>query len=404
MQPAVLIRLRPTGPWRYGPGDGGQDGADTLYRSDRLYSAVSLAMQQLGSLDAWLEATAHATRPAVTFSSLFPYQGDTLFAPPPATIWPPPSSLVTTPSPVFLTKIRWTAARFVPLGLIESILMGQAVLADQWMPDPESGCLLRRDRPSASPFRIVVRTRAAVDRVTHSSARPHSVSCVEFEAGSGLWCLARYADSAAESTWSDRIKACFRLLGDTGFGGRRSSGFGQTEAPEFQQGAWPKLVLPKFARISGNGNAAISSDTEPALYWLWSLYSPASTDGVEWGQGDYRLTVRGGRVGSAAGYGAKKKTVRMIAEGSVLAASEEPVGKALDVAPDAFAHPVYRSGLAVALRLPVIEPSEFRGPVELPSDGEALELRPCTDKEDNEPAEQAAAESAVESEVPADEL
>src|SRR5690348_1090815 len=114
MQPALLTRLRPTGPWHYGPGEGGQDAVDALYRSDRLFSAVTLAIQQLGHLEEWLDATAGSSAPAVAFSSLFPFQGDTLFVPPPATLWPPPSNLVTSPSPAFLTKTRWTAAHFVP--------------------------------------------------------------------------------------------------------------------------------------------------------------------------------------------------------------------------------------------------------------------------------------------------
>src|SRR5581483_8795124 len=101
MQPALLIRLRPAGPWRYGSGDGGDDRIDTLYRSDRVFSAVTLAMQQLGLLEEWLDATARSAQPAVVLSSLFPYQADTLFAAPPATVWPPPPSVVTAASPVF---------------------------------------------------------------------------------------------------------------------------------------------------------------------------------------------------------------------------------------------------------------------------------------------------------------
>ncbi len=116
MKPAVLIRLRPAGPWRSGPGDGAHDRIDVLYRSDRLYSAVTLAMRQLDLLESWLDATARAATPAVLFSSLFPYQSETLFAPPPSTIWPPPAALVTSPTPVFLSKMRWNAVRFVPLG------------------------------------------------------------------------------------------------------------------------------------------------------------------------------------------------------------------------------------------------------------------------------------------------
>lgn len=364
MQPALLIRLRPLGPWRYGPGDGGHDRIDSLYRSDRLYSAVTLAMGQLGFMDEWLDATARAAVPAVAFSSLFPFQGDTLFAMPPSTLWPPPSNLVNTPSPVFLTKIRWSAARFVPLSLIDALLTGQPVLADQWLPDPESGCLLRRDRPSSSPLRVTMRSGASVDRVTRTSHDVNSHACVEFEPGSGLWTVARLQDSAAESAWGEKLRAAFRLLADSGFGGGRSKGWGQTEAPEFQQGAWPGLLLPKVGRMPQNGGGAVASS-----YWMLSLYSPSPADQVDWSEGDYRLTVRSGRVDSSSASGALKKTVRMIAEGGVLVAPAEPLGQALDVAPAGFAHAVYRSGLALALRLPparipVEEPPSMEEPVE----------------------------------------
>jgi CRISPR type III-A-associated RAMP protein Csm4 len=389
MQRAVMIRLRPCGPWRYGPGDGGQNRVDTLFRSDRVFSAVTLAMRDLGFLEEWLDATARNGRPAVTFSSLLPYQAETLFAPPPATLWPPPASLVSTSSPVFLTKVRWKAARFVPLSVIESILTGETILADQWIADPESGCLLRRDRPNASPFRVVVRSSAAVDRVSHCSVHVDACACVEFESGSGLWVIARFADGPTESTWNDRLRGAFRLLADTGFGGRRSSGWGQTEAPEFQSGAWPGLLSPKLGRMSGNGRQAAEGNgsqpaqagSEASLYWLLSLYSPSSTDSIDWTAGQYEPTVRGGRIESASGSGTEKKLVRMISEGSVLAAHSEPTGVAVDVAPDGFAHPVYRSGLALALKLPALDERTLEGPVEMPAEGD-FEQRPC-----EEPAE-----------------
>lgn len=363
MQPAVFIRLRPRGPWRYGPGDGGQDRVDTLFRSDRLYSAVTLAFRQLGLLDEWLDATAKASVPAVVFSSLFPFQGDTLFAPPPATLWPPPPSLVTTPSPVFLTKVRWNAARFVPLTLIESILMGQRILADQWIPDAASGCLLRRDRPSSSPYRTVARSGASVDRVTEASVHARAAACVEFEPGSGLWTVVRFSNEEASSVWASRVQAAFRLLADTGFGGRRTSGWGQTAEPEFQSGTWPSLILPKIAR-AGNGNGASANSEQPLSCWLLSLYSPSSTDVIDWREGSYGATVRGGHVESHSGPSAEKKRVRMITEGSVIKAPAELVGVAVNVAPDGFPHPVYRAGFALALVLP-----EIHAPV--PTESEA---------------------------------
>jgi CRISPR type III-A-associated RAMP protein Csm4 len=387
MQDAVLIRLRPLGPWRYGPGDGGNDRVDHLYRSDRLYSALTLAMAQLGFLDEWLDATARAYIPAVTFSSLFPYQAETLFVSPPSTLWPPPPGLVTTPSPVFLSKLRWKAARFVPTSLVESIIAGQSVLADQWLPDPESGCLLRRDRPSTSPFRVTMRTAAAVDRVTHSEVEVSSAACIEFEPGAGLWTLGRFADSAAQSGWSERIKAGFRLLADTGFGGRRRSGWGQTAQPSFEEGAWPNLLVPKLARAFRNATQPVNGEAETPLYWLLSLYSPAPTDTVNWSAGNYETIIRGGRTESAAGPGAVKKLLRMVAEGSVIAAESEPAGTALNVAPDGFPHPVYRSGFALCLKLPSAQIAAEQ-PAEAPSVEEAIEPRPCEPPAPEEVTEQ----------------
>lgn len=364
MQPAVVIRLRPLGPWRCGTGSG-EGGVDSTFRSDRLYSAVCLAMQRLDLLPEWLEATALSAAPAVVFSSLFPFQADTLFAPPPASSWPPPAALLTSPSPVFLSKIRWTVAQYVPLSVTESLLMAQPLLADQWTIDSESGCLLRRDRPSSSPFRYSSRTSAAVDRPSGVSRLGRSSGCVEFEGNAGLWCVARFADDEALATWGERVRGAFRLLADTGFGGHRSSGWGQAASPEFESGVWPSVLMPK---LGGTGTAdpeAQAEGEQVSRFWLLSLYSPAQNDSVDWSSGDYRLTSRTGRVESSEGSGAAKKAVRMIAEGSVLSVRAEPVGAAINVAPDDFPHPVYRAGFALACKLPPGEQAaKWKGPVE----------------------------------------
>lgn len=381
MQPAMLIRLRPLGPWRYGPGDGAQDRLDIAFRSDRLYSALTLAMSRLGFLEPWLAATTRAETPVLAWSSLFPFQGDTLFAPPPASAWPPPASLVTSPSPLLLSKLRWNAARFVPLALIESILTGQEILADQWLPDPESGCLLRRDRPSSPPFRIALRSTAAVDRLTGISRSASALACVEFEPAAGLWTVIRFRNAASESEWADRLAGAFRLLADSGLGARRTSGWGHAQAPEIERGEWPGIAMPKLARaMAGNHSGA---DSGPVLYWLLSLYSPAPADSIDWSAGAYRITVRGGRVldGSTTG---EKKSLRMIAEGSVLAARTEPVGTSLNVAPDGFTRPVRRSGIALTMELPGVTVAQA---VETPA--EDFEAEPCEPHADAGPEEQA---------------
>ena len=162
------------------------------------------------------------------------------------------------------------------------------------------------------------------------------------------------------------------------------AGGDKQECLEFQSGPWPALLSPKLGRLSGDGTQRANGNgsqpdnfgSEASLYWLLSVYSPGSADTIDWTAGSYKPTVRGGRVESTSESGAEKKSVRMIAEGSVVAALSEPMGIAVDVAPDGFVHPIYRSGLALALRLPVLDEMTLRGPVEAPADGD-FEQRPC---------------------------
>jgi hypothetical protein len=63
--------------------------------------------------------------------------------------------------------------------------------------------------------------------------------------------------------------------------------------------------------------------------------------------------TRGGRVESAVRAGDPKQLLRLVEEGSVLLAEAAPQGSAKNVAPEGFPHPVYRSGFAVAVEIPL---------------------------------------------------
>ena len=99
---------------------------------------------------------------------------------------------------------------------------------------------------------------------------------------------------------------------------------------------------------------ATAEAAAPSLtaHWLLSVFSPAAADAVEWTRGSYTLLARGGRVDSPAGSGALKKQLQMVSEGSVLYAAAAPYGAAPDVAPNGFAHPVFRAGFALSIPLP----------------------------------------------------
>ncbi len=349
MNPAFLVRFRPQGPWRIGPGTGARDRVDQLFHSDALYSAVTHAMARLGRLEDWLAATAAAgAEPAVRLSSLFPALDDLLFVPPPMNLWPPPPS----------AKVRWRNARFVPLSVARDLVAEKPVNENRWRLDGASGCLLPNDGNYRSgPFRAALRSHAAVDRLRGDAVEVHRTACLEFSETGGFWGAASFADEAARDAWSEPLRAALRLLADTGLGGERSLGWGRSAQPEFKDGVLPDLIVP--APAPQPEPAVAEGEPEPAAkpphetaWWLLSVFSPAISDPVDWQRGNYALAERGGRIDSSARSGEAKKVVRMVEEGSVLLSAAPPIGAAPNVAPEGFPHPVYRCGFAVALPVP----------------------------------------------------
>jgi CRISPR type III-A-associated RAMP protein Csm4 len=434
MNPGLVVKLRPTGPWRIGPDSGARNRVDFIYHSDSLYSAVTAAMARLGSLEDWLAATARASEPAVCFGSCFPFVDDVGFVVPPRTVWPPAS-----PS-ALSARVRWRSARFVPLEVVQAMLAGRPLDDNEWSVDGPSECLVPAGRPG--PFRTALRWSAAVDRLTGATER-HSTACIEFRPGCGLWTIVSFQDGAAHARWAEPVKAAFRLLADSGFGGERSRGWGRAETPEFTEGDLPEMILPaakpersvtvaepepapeaapaesapvgqaswpvfpvalppgeatdvppvsevdlaggaaaETAAVEGSSSIAVlemeeeaevaeaPTEPEPVLaplaeeiiivqpgsraHWLLSLFTPGDADSVDWRRGNYTVLARGGRVESAAGSGELKKQIQMVAEGSVLYAEAAPRGSAANVAPDGFAHPVYRAGFALSIPLPEV--------------------------------------------------
>jgi CRISPR type III-A-associated RAMP protein Csm4 len=511
MNPGLVIKLRPGGPWRIGPDSGARNRVDVIYHSDSLYSAVASAMARMGMLEEWLAATARTETPAVCFSSCFPFLDDIVFVVPPRTIWPPTSPALMS------ARVRWKSARFVPLTVVRAILSGEKLNANQWSVDGASGCLVPTGR--GGPFRTGIRWNAAVDRLSGSSER-HATACIEFRPGSGLWTVVGFADDAARDRWQNPVKGAFRLLADTGFGGERSRGWGRAETPEFIEGSLPEMIIQERARPpvmeaaapevavqepgvpdepspvpplqeppeephpatepgpeplpetepgpapppatdppaeepppdpdpepsvppvqepeaalsdapvdaalrapetlaemrvdaesapAGAEEAAVveaqaapETQAEPVAaegapeivpeaqaepvpevsapapepepethelaalaggrpsgpplqaHWLLSLFTPAPADAVDWARGSYTVLARGGRIDSPSGSGELKKQIQMVAEGSVVYADGVPRGAAADVAPDGFAHPVFRAGFALSIRLPEV--------------------------------------------------
>lgn len=306
--PSFLIRLEPRGPFRISAG--GPEAGSTLH-SDVLFSALCEAAGRLG----WVEEL-RGSGGQVRISSAFPYLRDTLFAPPPKTLWPPAAA-----------RVRFDLAQYVPAAAIRALLRGEPLAEERWAVDAQTGCLLQASQ-AAAPFRRAVRTGVAVDRVTHGRIAAFSAQALEFAAGAGFWCVAEYEDQS----WGERIRAAFRVLGDSGIGAERSRGWGRFEA-----------------RFESLGLADIFGRYRGREQWMLSLYAPAESDEVDWARSNYRLVVRAGRTGSR---GVLSQGAEMAVEGSVIHTAERPQGACRDVTPPGSAHPVIRAGFAVSLALP----------------------------------------------------
>lgn len=323
MPAGFIALLRPSGPWRIGHNSGARDRVERVCHSDTVFSALSSAMELLGKREEWLAAAADAR---VRLSSCFPFLGKLLFVPPPRSLWPPVPS----------ARVRWKGARFVPVSLVADLLEDQPLDETKWRVDGASECLMPIDRGGSGPSRIALRSNAAIDRLTGAAA-VHTTACLEFSPGAGMWMAVSFADQDSRNRWTEPIKGALRLLGDSGIGGERARGWGRFEPPEFREGGFPDLLVP-----------SPGIEQEPA-WWLLSLFQPAPADAIDWSRGRYELIRRGGRTESAAGWGIEKKTSEMVAEGSVLISDFPLRGSAADVAPEGFAHPVLRNGIAFAL-------------------------------------------------------
>ncbi len=373
MLPALLVRLRPRGPWRFGPDDGARDRVDTIGHSDTFYCALSQAMRMTGKLEEWLEATTSTGgSPAVRFSSLCPYQGETLFFVPPRTLWPPPPS----------TRIRWKSARFVPAQVLSPLLSEKPLDEGRWTIDAHSECLVSSG--STGPFRVSLRGAAAVDRLDSGKTAPYATACLEFTENSGMWTVFVFRDGEARERWLPAVQSALRLLADSGLGGERSRGWGRSDPPEFREGEFPSIIarIPAVDRAEEHEEAAQYFETG---YWLLSLFSPAEQDTIDWDRGSYQLVVRTGRTGGAQS-GELTRSVRMISEGSVLAGIAKPAGTVRDVRPEGANEATLRWGVALSipirvrrtpagLPVPQAAPSGQPEPQQLPPAPEA-ELAP----------------------------
>jgi CRISPR-associated protein Csm4 len=352
--PRVAYRMltRPGGGFHLGREGLAQETSADSFPSDSLFAALVAATVEFYGADAAAQFVADVTKhDALRLSSAFPILGELPLLPLPRLQVNLDFEGRTDNVGKRLKKISYVSPDILNL-ILRNVKM------DDWLPsnaeEVNNGLLLNggavwmtvaeRDllpeitTPNGTGKYWTTGTvpRVTVDRVSNAS-NVYQTGRTVFADGCGLWFVAEVADA-----YADTLDVLVHLLGDSGIGGERSSGYG-TFTPE--QIPAPDLPPAHTARAMTLGR-----------------YHPTRTEleaGVLGAGASYELVDVGGWLGATVHAAQRRQRVRMIEAGSVLDTTNGvPVGQIRDVRPvyptepAPFPHPIYRSGISLFIGVP----------------------------------------------------
>ncbi len=326
------------------------------FASDRLYAALFAHNLLTGIMPAWNE---HSPDPPFRISSCLPYVGTVVTLPLP--MLAPQRSEQTELKPgerKRLKKVRYVSATIFKRLLagaqlrecVETgvLLQGKAVLIDQADLAAAGKGPFNDHDDSTTLWRQESVPHVAIDRMSNQP-NYYEIGQVRFAPGCGLAVLA-----SGNTTGLEHL---LHSLGASGIGGRRSKGLGQ-----FCLAKPATLELP-------------DPDTECAVllsrYWpsaaelRRNVLGTAAPDPAHQAESlsakvNYSLVDVGGWLFSPGNAAQRRKSVRMLSEGSVVhTPAGLRLGSAVDVRPaygaaptEPFPHPVFRFGQALAVGVP----------------------------------------------------
>lgn len=355
MSETLRYSLKPKGPFHFGERGVGMEVTGMTLHSDSLFSAICLTLRDLkGSrwledefLSAFLEPGAP---PPVLISSLYPYAGTIYFLPRPMAVprWRASADEWSWRKMAKAKFVSETVFSYLVEGKMvdDAILPGSAsdragvFAAGTWVSRSEGAILgsLTDHEGQVRPWdKEQEAPRVTVDR--GSSASDYFLTGrLSFHADAGLYFLARWA--IPDHPLRAAVEEALASLGETGIGGERSAGYGQFD-----------LIGPALADPLPDAGAL-------PYFTTLSVYCPTAEEvngGLLSDNAAYDLLTRRGWIASPQGGALRRKSVRMLGEGSILASipGRDSYGLLSDTTPDVFdpakgrnGHKVYRYGLA----------------------------------------------------------
>jgi CRISPR-associated protein Csm4 len=321
----------------------GQEKTSPTFPSDSLFAAlVSRLARSADSdvVDAFCQPFM-AGQPPFVLTSTFPLAGGVRFFPPPLTSRKPPEKLAAGKDAKTFKRVAYVSEKlFCQLlnGAMLSELTGTRSLQGEqlWLSAEEFEHLPSKlQKEDAKVWAEEQRPRVTLDRASQASTL-FFTGQVTFAEGCGLWFGIRWLKD--DSTLQKRVADLLADLSEAGLGAERNSGLGAAKIDRLGE-----FELP-----------------DPAAKWTTlSRYLPRETEisAITHPDSAYTLKSVGGWLDSAAKPGQRRKMVNLLVEGSVFGALPSPVpGQVADARPiygkeklDPLGHPVYRSGLALAI-------------------------------------------------------
>jgi CRISPR-associated protein Csm4 len=320
--------------------------SDSFFAALVVQAALNDPRRTADGAPVWVEPFL-ADQPPLRHSSLLPRIGD-------LPLLPRPLLPIHLPPTAELAGKQLKKLRYLSPSLFVAVCKGETLPADPislqqgkiWLSEEDARRLPAPWKQTATESSDAWRARLTATPLWHVEATPHvtldrlsaasayyEVGRISFAVGAGLSLLVAFADAQARPSFEHLLT----LLGESGLGGKRTNGYG---AFAWQHGTALTLDLP-----SPHKRAVLLSRYIPTPTELPLVRNERST---------YQLTRVSGWFLAADGSTYRRQAVMMLTEGAVLVCDERlPGGQILDVRPDAsVSHPIYRSGLALAVGLP----------------------------------------------------
>ncbi len=329
---ATLYHLRFRSPLHIGERGVGLEETRAYVPADTLFSAISTAWRWLygtSSLEQQLLEPFIAEQPPFLLTSAFPFAGDVRFYPKPQGRW---QNLHIAPgAEKNVKRIRWLSESVFSRWIAGEELSPDDQVMDGavWMNDDERrslSSLLDVETGALAIWRIYSVPRVALDRISQASSI-WFLAQVVFAREAGLWFAVDYY---RDNSLREQVEACLRLLGDSGLGAERGSGYGL-----FTLDTPVEYPLPE------------APDPSHALTLAPCCPRDADLPAFLANDSAYDILPRRGWVCSPEAANLRRKLVYMFAEGSVLQRQQTSfVGQLVDVKPDPCSHHVWRYGYA----------------------------------------------------------